>query len=103
MSNEPIKSDKIPVLQGQLELVKQELKSEITTLRLETKAGFQAMEARFESLQTIILGMKAMMEEKKSQNLYVMDGYTFLFNKYEKSECRLEKVEQKVFGIEQEN
>lgn len=96
MSNEPVKSDAVPVLQGQLELVRQELKSDITTLRLEMKSGFQSMES-------ILLGIKAMMEEQKSQNIYVLDGYTFLFDKFEKSELRLERVEKKVFGIEQEN
>lgn len=158
LSHDPIKSDDVPATQRHLELVRQELKSDITSFHLEMRAGFQAMDARFQSidarfksidarfqatdaqlqsidarfqsidarfmdmesrftkidgqflaidarferLESILLGMKAMMEEQNSRNRYVLDGYNFLFNKFERSEKRLEKVEQKVFGIEQD-
>lgn len=130
MSHDPIKSDDVPATQRHLELVRQELKSDITSFHLEMRAGFQAMDARFQSidarffdmdsrftkidgqflaidarferLESILLSMKAMMEEQNSRNRYVLDGYNFLFDKAERSEKRLQLVEKKVFGIEQD-
>ena len=63
---------------------------------------FLAIDARFERLESILLSMKAMMEEQNSRNRYVLDGYNFLFDKAERSEKRLQLVEKKVFGIEQD-
>ena len=94
LSHDPIKSDDVPATQWHLELVRQELKSDIISVQLEMRAGFQSMES-------ILLGMKAMMEEQNSRNRYVLDGYSFLFDKVERSEKRLELIEKKVFGIEQ--
>ncbi len=137
LSHDPIKSDDVPATQRHLELVRQELKSDITSFHLEMRAGFQAMDARFQSidarfksidarffdmdsrftkidgqflaidarferLESILLSMKAMMEEQNSRNRYVLDGYNFLFDKAERSEKRLQLVEKKVFGIEQD-
>ena len=137
LSHDPIKSDDVPATQRHLELVRQELKSDITSFHLEMRAGFQAMDARFQSidarfksidarffdmdsrftkidgqflaidarferLESILLSMKAMMEEQNSRNRYVLDGYNFLFDKTERSEKRLQLVEKKVFGIEQD-
>jgi hypothetical protein len=108
VSDKPIKSENIPASQGQLEAVRQELKGDITTLRLETKAGFQDIEARFigidakfERIESILWGMKAMMEEQNTKILYALDGYHFLNEKVDRSEKRLGKLEQKVFGSEQ--
>ena len=137
LSHDPIKFDDVPATQRHLELVRQELKSDITSFHLEMRAGFQAMDARFQSidarfksidarffdmdsrftkidgqflaidarferLESILLSMKAMMEEQNSRNRYVLDGYNFLFDKAERSEKRLQLVEKKVFGIEQD-
>lgn len=115
MSDKPIKSENIPASQGQLEAVRQELKGDITTLRLETKAGFQDMDARFtsidakftandakfERIESILWGMKAMMEEQNTKIMYALDGYNFLNEKVDRSEKRFIKLEQKVFGVEQ--
>ncbi len=165
MSHDPIKSDDVPVTQRHLELVRQELKSDITSVQLEMRAGFQLMEsrfqaidgkfagldgkfaaidgkfagidgnfagidgkfsnidgrfsdmesrftridsqflavdARFERIESILLSMKVLLEEQNSRNRYVLDGYNFIYEKSERSEKRLVRIEKKVFGIEQE-
>ncbi|MBY0385959.1 hypothetical protein K2X05_12440 [bacterium] len=78
----PKKSDQMLVRQGHLDLVRKELKSSITSLRLEMKAGFKAIDARFtgidarfETLENKMTQMLILMEEQKEKNKFVLDGY----------------------------
>ena len=124
-----VKSDDVPVSKKHLDLTKQEIKSEITSLRLEMKAGFSqidsrftsieskftsiegrftdidgkftGMDAKFASLDAKLSGMMALLEEQNSRNRYVLDGYTSLNDKQESTEARVKELEKKVFGKEQ--
>lgn len=121
-THKPIKSGDVPVTVRHLELVHQSLKSEIVSktesLRADIKkhdarfasvdarfdlvdARFDKMEARFDKLDSMLLEMKAMIEEQNSRNRYVLDGYTFIYDKHDGLDRRLINVERKVFGMEQ--
>jgi chromosome segregation ATPase len=116
------KSGEIPVTKNLLDLTEQKLTSQITSLRLEMKAGFTridsrftsieskftsieskftGMDAKFASLDAKLSGMMALLEEQNSRNRYVLDGYTSLNDKQESTEARVEELEKKVFGKEQ--
>jgi septation ring formation regulator EzrA len=46
-SPKPLRSQKVPVTKAMLDHTEKKLKAEMTSLRLETRAGFKRMEARF--------------------------------------------------------
>jgi uncharacterized protein YqgV (UPF0045/DUF77 family) len=99
----------VPVTLRHLELVKQELKSDIasvrldtSSLRLEMKAGFTKMEADVSQVKSAVFQMQALLEEQNSRNRVALDGYTVVYEKQKSTEDRLKKLEKKVFGVEQE-
>ena len=125
----PVKSADIPVTMRLLDLVKQELKSDIETSRLEnraefkkidarfqsaearfdgTDARFQSIDARFESMDaklqsmdTKLIKMLVLLEEQNARNKVVLDGYTHIYDRQHLSEERIVRLEKKVLGIEQ--
>ncbi len=125
----PVKSDDIPATKGHLELVRQELKSDITSLKLSMESNFHALESKFlvidsrfnyfdskfegidakfkdvgskfEKIMSILFEMKAMLEEQNSRNRVVLDGYAHLFDKSVASDTRIENLEKRVYGISQ--
>ena len=88
MSNDPIKSENVPVYQRQLDLVRQELKSDITTVRLEMKSGFQAMDARFD-----VIGSQ--FKEVDGGNVYfgTSKGIYLSLSRYKTEEIIVPKIE----------
>jgi hypothetical protein len=81
----PKHSGQIPVTAKMLQKTRAELKSDITTLRLETRAGFKKVDARFDTLEAMISGLQAsihrmqvLFEEQNARNVYVLDGYASL-------------------------
>ena len=77
----PRRVSDIPVTTRHLELVKQELKSDITTLRLETKSGFTKMEADMSHVKSAVFQMQALLEEQNSRNRIALDGYAAVYEK----------------------
>lgn len=110
--NEPVKSDDIPVTKRMLDERASELKSEITSVRLEMKAGFNSFgsrfnsnDARFDSIESKIEGLisavhrtNAIVEEQNARNRYVLDGYASIYDNQKKTEVRVENLEKSVFG-----
>lgn len=90
----PQKSGDVLVNVRLLDLAKQELKSEITSLRLETKAGFA-------DVNTKLTQMMALMEEQNVRNKVVLDGYTQIYDKMEITDSRVEAIESDLFGNKQ--
>lgn len=109
----PRKSGEISATKKMLDHTRAELKSNITTLRLETRAGFarqgarfKRIEARFKDidarfdrieaiLETVVAQnnrMLALFEEQEARNKFVLDGYASL-------DHRLSLVEAKVKDI----
>ena len=100
------KSSELPATQKMLYGVRDELKSDISTLRNEMKAGFREIHAkfdsRFERLQASIDKQNAKLdrqdakfhrmltlyEEQEGRNKYVLDGYASI-------DDRLERLERK--------
>jgi hypothetical protein len=75
---------------------RQELKSEITSFRLEVSGRFKEVDARFDKVDSSFLKVLAevhriglMVEEQNARNKFVLDGYTSLSD-------RLDKVEKKI-------
>jgi len=98
----PSKSGDIAVTKRLLDLTKQEIKSDITSLRLETKAGFSKMGAEISDIKAAIFRIEALVEEQNSRNKFVLDGYTSVHDKMTSSDQRIENLEKRVFGKEQE-
>lgn len=101
----PNKMDDIPVTKRLLDLTKQELKGEMSTLqldtkalRLEMKAGFAKVDTKFEALQTQLTRMLVMMEEQNDRNRVVMDGYTIVYEKLQEHDCRFDSIERHILG-----
>lgn len=104
----PKKSREMPVTKRYLDLVKQELKSETSSLRLEMKAGFQRGDARFteqdskfEAIQTQLTKMMILLEDQNDNNRAVLDAHTIVYDKFVTTENRLDKIEHHVFGVPQ--
>jgi len=101
--NKPKKSNEMPATQGMLYEVRDELKSEVTSVRLEMKYGFSELASKIESLTSKIEGhdakfeeqnakihrMLTLYEEQENRNKYVLDGYASI-------NSRLEKLEKSV-------
>lgn len=118
----PKTKNDVHVNQRQLELVRQELKSDITSLKLAMDSRFSRidsnlfemkaqisrtnetileMKSQFAKFDSTMFEMKAMMEEQNNRNAAVFEGYRYLFDRQTDTEARLSTVEKKVFGIEQ--
>jgi hypothetical protein len=118
----PKKDRELPLTKRFLDLKIQEVRGNITTLRLETKAGFtkidaafkqvdarfmqidarfESQDAKFETLDTKITKMLVLLEDQNDRNRAVLDSYTTVYEKLIENESRLEKVEEHSFGIKQ--
>ena len=89
-----------------LDEARYELKHEISSFRLENRAEFKRVDARFEQVGASIADVKSglekvlaevhrvglMVEEQNARNKYVLDGYTSLSD-------RLDKVEKQIKDI----
>jgi len=117
---DPKKSKEIPVTQQMLYSVRNELKSDITSVKLEVSAvekrmgarfdkvnarfeevnaRFEKMDAKFDSLLSEVKSQNAqfhrmltLFEELENRNKYVLDGYTSLND-------RLERVENSINSL----
>lgn len=118
----PLRSGDVLVTQKMLSETKGELKSDITSVRLEVKALREEMNGRFAQvdarftqmdskisnmdakLETVIAAIhrtNALVEEQNSRNRVVLDGYTSLYDHQVHTNKRLDAVEKIVFGKEQ--
>jgi len=98
--NPPLKSPDIPVTQAMLVKVRDELKSDISSVRSEVKALEQKMDARFSRVDSRFSQMDAkfdkvisevhriglLVEEQNARNKYVLDGYGLLNDRIDKNE-----------------
>jgi hypothetical protein len=104
----PKKEGELPVTKRFLDLRIQEVKGDITSLRMETTAGFTKMDARFkeqnakfESLDSKITKMLVLLEDQNDRNRVVLDSYTTVYEKLIETNARLDKIEVRVFGAAQ--
>jgi hypothetical protein len=76
----------------------QETNLRLDSLRTELKADIQNVEKRmmagFEDIKSAIHRLTAMVEEQRAQNVYVLDGYTSLFDRQERLEKRWDEFEK---------
>ena len=91
---EPKKDRDLPVTKRLLDLTKQELKGDITSLRLEMKAGFS-------EIKTEMTKMMIMMEDQNDRNRSTIDSNALIYQKLVDHDARFEKIEEQVFGIKQ--
>lgn len=103
----PRKSKDLPASVGLLNLSKQELKSDITTLRLESKVGFtkvdgqiSALRAEISDVKSAVFQIKALVEEQNSLNRVALDGYAAVYEEEKSTQIRVSKLEKKIFGFE---
>ena len=91
----PKKSEELGVTIKLLELTEQKITKRITALQLEMKAGFANLDSKFS-------GMMILLEEQNARNRFVLDGYTSIHDKQISTDKRIEEIEIKVFGKEQD-
>ena len=82
------KSSELPATQKMLYGVRDELKSDISTLRNEMKAGFREIHAKLDRQDAKFHRMLTLYEEQEGRNKYVLDGYASI-------DDRLERLERK--------
>jgi len=87
------KSAEIPATKGMLDEVRSELKSDIASISLKMKAGFENVDSRFsemnskiEEVLSAIHGIKALTESQEARNKYVLDGHTNLHDRQDRFE-----------------
>lgn len=112
--NKPQYSEDIPVSMRLLNLVKQELKSDNATLRLDVKAGFASVQtqfaqidarfatvdAQFAEIRNQLTKMMVVLEEQNHRNNVALEGYTIVYEKLMESDTRFQKIEKHCFGID---
>ena len=96
-----------PATHGQLDAVRSELKSEITTLSLKMDSGFKQVDARFKQVDskiqevlTAIQSVKVLVEDQNSRNLFVMDSLRSVVDVQQDLMNRVQKLEKSAFGVE---
>lgn len=108
------KAGDVPVSQAQFEAFSAEMKSILTTHKLEfrgmekrTDARFNLVDARFDSLDAKIESLtaavhrtNAIVEEQNARNKFVIDGYKSVIDVQEDLNNRVKKLEKATFGIE---
>ena len=89
----------LPASQGMLQLVRSELKSDISGLRSETKAGFAQVDSRFNLIESKLAQVLSevarvgvSIEEQNSRNQVVLEGLTNLYHRQERADARSEEV-----------
>lgn len=113
------KSSEIPATQGQLDAVRGELKSDITSLglrldgvRSELKSDIASLGLRLDSFHSELKSdiasvlsavhhVTAIVEEQNARNKLVIDGYKVVIDIQEDLRARTKRLERKVFGIDE--
>lgn len=113
--NYPRKSDDVPATKAMLYLVRdgleasdkrnyKNLKSDIENLRAEVKADIQSLRKEvktdIQDLKDFIKfemhQMKLLIEEQNARNIFVLDGLTSLFDRQDRLEKRVDKLEKDI-------
>ena len=117
----PVGDRDLPVTKRLLDLKIQEVKSEMTSLRLEMRAGFKKVDARFSgvdsdisnlkadvaeikadladvkvqisSMQTQMTRMMVILEEQNDRNRAALDGYSIVYERFNDTDDRLNYLE----------
>lgn len=87
------KNTETPATHGQLEAVRSELKSDITTLSLK-------MDSKIQEVLTEVRSIKVLVEEQNSRNLFVMDSLRSVVDVQQDLMDRVQKLEKSAFGVE---
>lgn len=90
----PLSDKDILVTKRFLDLKIQEVKSDITSLRLETKVGLEVVQGQMTKMMVLL-------EEQNDRNRVALDGYAAVYEKFIDSDNRLEKLEEHAFGNKQ--
>ncbi len=109
MKTKPIKSQDLPTTRGMLDLVRKELKADNRSLSTKMDSRFSEMDSKFCGLESKFSGLESKMdkvlsevarigtlvEEQNSNNRIVLEGLTSLWQRQERSEARIEKLEKR--------
>ena len=90
--NEPKKSKDIPVTQEMLNETRSEVLSKITSLSLETKAGFERIESKLESFEAVKSDMKSLHSRMDSLVSEVQSGFSAML-------AEIKKISSETHGI----
>ena len=72
-----------------LRLVRDELRSEIRSSRLENGARFDSLDAKTETMNAQIFEMKVLVEEQNANNRIVLEGLQALWQRQDRVEQKL--------------
>jgi chromosome segregation ATPase len=100
--HQPARSADIPVTKAMLDEAREELKHQITSVKLELNAKIEALDAKIGTVDSKIGTMDSkieivlaavhrvglLVEEQNARNKFVLDGYTSLNDRLEKLERR---------------
>ena len=94
------KNSDVPATQGQLEAVRAELKSEMTSLSLKIDSVESRLESKIEQVLTAVHSIKVLVEDQNSRNLFVMDSLRSVVDVQQDLMDRVQKLEKTAFGVE---
>lgn len=80
-----LRTEDLPATQGMLQLVRNELKSDISELRAEMKSGFSQFDSQFDGLRSEFSRVAFLVEEQNSRNKVVLEGLTALWQRQDVS------------------
>ena len=115
-----MRSKDIPATQGMLHLVRRELKSEIRSSRSHSDSRFNTLESRFKDvdarfaqvdarfnqvmgaihqLTSEVARIGTLVEEQNSRNQIVLEALTGIYQRQDRVESRMDRVEELVHSI----
>lgn len=89
----PKRSGQIPATAKMLQKTRAELKSDVTTLRLETRAGFKKVDARFDKMEERFSGIDARFDTMEAR----FSGIDARFNRVD---ARFDTLEAMISGLQ---
>ena len=85
----PERTKDVPANLGTLYIVRDELKSDVSSLQYQMNARFSEVDSRLSEMLAKMHQMHLLAEEQNSRNKIVLDGLTSLFSRQERIEKKL--------------
>lgn len=91
-TQKPVKSDDVPCTKAHLELVRQELKSDITSLSLNMNSKFQLLESKFQNVDSKFQNIE-------SKFLHVESRFQQMDSRFQDMDSKFEKMTSVLFEM----
>jgi hypothetical protein len=90
----PERANEMPASAGMLYNVRDELKSDVSSLSRKMDTRFAATDSKLDAMNSKIHQALLLVEEQNARNRIVFDGLTSLFTRQERTEARVDALEK---------